>query len=70
MFRPASGIFEVSLPEYHADASYEVCLGAEPTASDVCDWLGHVAEKTWARPEVMGALILAIDKVVGLQGLR
>lgn len=70
MFRPVVGIYEILLPEYHADATYEVCLGDNPTASDVCDWLGHVAEKTWARPEVLGALVLAIDRIVGLQGLR
>jgi len=70
MLRPASGILEILLPEYHPTATYEVCLGAHPTASEICDWLGHVAEKRWASPEVLGHLVLAMDKVIGLQGLR
>lgn len=70
MLRPATGIFEVMLPEFHSSATYEVSLGDSPRAKDVCDWLGHVAEKRWASAEVLGQLVQAIDHVIGLRGLR
>ena len=70
MLRPASGVLEIMLPEYHSAAVYEVCLGTHPTASDICHWLGHVVEKRWASPEVLGHLVLAIDQVFGLRGRR
>lgn len=70
VFRPHSGVFLVRLPEYHSVAHYEIPLGDRPTAADVCRWLGHVAEKKWATPHRMAALIKAIDCVYGLKGLQ
>lgn len=69
VFRPTSGVFLIRLPEYHGAAIYEIPLGDDPSAADVCRWLGHISEKRWATPHRIAALVKAIDCVYGLKGL-
>jgi len=33
----------------------------------VLDWIIQVASKTWATPEIIGDLVLALDGIFGLQ---
>jgi hypothetical protein len=59
----------VTLPQFHADAFYEIPLAHIETARDFCNWLGHLMEKAWADAELLGMIVIAIDDAIGLRGL-
>ena len=54
-----------TIPE--TKAVYEVDLESAKTESQRCDWLAHLAEKTWVTPEHLGNLVLAFEHTIGMR---
>ena len=50
-------------------SKYEIDLDRCQTLAQKCDWLAHIAEKSWATPAVLGYLVRALDETVGLRPL-
>ena len=55
------------LPGCFSGQQYEIDLKRAKLASQKCDWLAQLAEKTWANREVLGGLVQALDATVGLR---
>jgi hypothetical protein len=53
------------IPDFKA--TYEIDLDRCQTASQKCDWLAQIAEKTWGNRDVLGGLVQAFDTIVGLR---
>lgn len=69
-YDPRTHCVQITLPQYHADASYEIPLARITTANDFCEWADHLLEKAWIDAELMGAIIISIDDAIGLRGLQ
>jgi len=46
---------------------YNVDLGRCKTSAQVLDWVIQVSKKNWATPELIGMLVVALDKELDLQ---
>ena len=55
------------IPGFPGMSRYEIDLKRVKSASQKCDWLAQLAEKTWANREVLGGLVQALDATVGLR---
>jgi len=47
---------------------YQINLERCATSAQVLDWIAQIAQKTWATPEIVGALVKALDRCLDLQG--
>lgn len=47
---------------------YEIDLERCKTAVEILDWLAQVAGKSWATPDMLGWLLLALNELLSLQG--
>ncbi len=43
--------------------AFEYCT----TSAQVLDWLAQISQKTWASPTLLGLVVIALDKALGLQ---
>lgn len=66
---PDAHCLQITLPQYHAQASYEIPLGRVTTARDFCGWLDHLLEKAWIDEELIGIVVVAVDDSIGLREL-
>lgn len=68
-YLPEGHCLQITLPQYHADASYEIPLGRITTAREFCGWLDHLLEKSWIDEELIGIVVIAVDDAIGLREL-
>jgi hypothetical protein len=53
----------------HAD--YDIPISDARNSSEICSWLGQIAEKNWCTFEMLGELVIAFSVVNGdLRGIK